>query len=199
MQQVNTISFRSRMSPITFTDEDFKGVDPSQDDPMVISIDIDKFTIMKMLGRSGEFSEHPLLEHVQTDEDSQGGDEVVWWSCDRLLGWESRHQGYIELYTTFGKGKASKTIKIRYLMIDVNTFYNILLGWLSINKLREIVSILHLAMKFPLASGDILTVHVDHKIARECYATSLNVECTREDKYCDQSPRRKSSEGGSSL
>jgi len=35
------------MPPNTFTDENFKGVDPSQDDLMVISINIDKFTIMK--------------------------------------------------------------------------------------------------------------------------------------------------------
>jgi len=46
---VNTVSFRPRMPPITFTNEDFKGVNPSQDDPMVISVDIDNFTIMKML------------------------------------------------------------------------------------------------------------------------------------------------------
>jgi len=32
-------------------------------------------------------------------------------------------KGYIELYTTFGKGKNSKTFKIRYLVIDANTSY----------------------------------------------------------------------------
>lgn len=37
------------MPHITFTEEDFKGVDPSQDDPMVISVNIDNFTIMKTL------------------------------------------------------------------------------------------------------------------------------------------------------
>jgi len=41
------------MPPIIFTDEDFKGVDPSQDDPVVISVNIDKFTLMKMLMDQG--------------------------------------------------------------------------------------------------------------------------------------------------
>jgi len=41
------------MPPITFTDEDFKGVDYRQDDPMVISIDIDRFTIRKTLVDQG--------------------------------------------------------------------------------------------------------------------------------------------------
>jgi len=39
------------MPPII--DRDFKGVDPSYDDPMVISIDIDKFAIMKTLVDQG--------------------------------------------------------------------------------------------------------------------------------------------------
>ena len=41
------------MSPITFTHYDFKGVDYQQDNPMVISVDIDKFTIMKTLVDQG--------------------------------------------------------------------------------------------------------------------------------------------------
>ena len=36
-------------------------------------------------------------------------------------------------------------------------------------------------MKFPSRSGDILTVHVDQKEARECYAESLRVEPLRAD------------------
>lgn len=47
--QVNYVAIRPRMPHITFTEEDFKGVDPSQDDPMVISVNIDNFTIMKTL------------------------------------------------------------------------------------------------------------------------------------------------------
>ena len=52
-------------------------------------------------------------------------------------------------------------------MIDTNTSYNILPGRLSINWLMAIVSTPHLAMKFSSASGDILTLHVDQKVARE--------------------------------
>jgi len=52
-----------------------------------------------------------------------------------------------------------------------------------------IVSTPHLAMKFPSLSGDILTVHVDQKEAREYYVESLRVEPLRN----DRSPKRKSS------
>ena len=89
-------------------------------------------------------------------------------------------KGHIDLYTTFGEeGGLSKTINIRYLLIDANTSYNILLGTSSINRLKAIVSTPHLAMKFPSTTSDIVTVHIDQKMARECYVASLKVEPTR--------------------
>jgi len=98
-------------------------------------------------------------------------DHVVVFSGEKVVT-----KGYIELYTTFGEGKNNKTIRIRYLVIDVNTSYNILLERSSINRLMVIVLTPHLAMKFPSASGDILMVHVDQKVSQECYAESLRVE-----------------------
>jgi len=68
-------------------------------------------------------------------------------------------RGFIDLYATFGEGNyLFKTIKIIYLMVNANTSYNILLGRSSINCLKAIVFTPHLAMKFPSAAGDIVTV-----------------------------------------
>jgi len=50
------------------------------------------------------------------------------------------------------------------------------LGRPSLNLLGAIVSTPHLVIKFPSRAGDIITVHVDQKTARKCYATSLRVE-----------------------
>ena len=113
---------------------------------------------------------------------------------DHMVGFSGERvgtKGYIELYTTFGLEEASKTPRIRYLVIDANTSYNILLGRSSLNKLGAIVSTPHLAMKFPSLWGDILTIHVDQKIARECYAESLRVEPTRQRAAGSHSPKRK--------
>ena len=41
-----------------------------------------------------------------------------------------------------------------------------------------IMSTPHLVMKFPSVSRDILTVHVDQKVARECYVASLRAKPT---------------------
>ena len=179
------------MPPITFTDKDFKGIDPTQDDPMVISVDIDNFTIKKALvdqGSSVDILYWKTFKAVRipVEEMMPYNDHVVGFSGERV-----GTKGYIELYTMFGLEGASKTLRIRYLVIDVNTSYNILLGRSSLNKLGAIVSTPHLVMKFPSLSGNILTIHVDQKIVRECYAESLRVEPTRQKPTGSHSPKRK--------
>lgn len=42
-----------RLSPITFTDRNFKVIDPKQDDPMVITVTIDDFAVTKTLVDQG--------------------------------------------------------------------------------------------------------------------------------------------------
>ncbi|XP_068461572.1 uncharacterized protein [Phaseolus vulgaris] len=177
------------MSPITFSDDNFKGVDYGQDNPMVISVDVDRFTIRKTLvdqGSSVDILYWKTFKAMRTLEA-----EMVPYDDHAVSFYGERvgTKGYIELYTTFGQEKNCKTIRIRYSVIDSNTSYNIFLGRPFIYRLLAIVSTPHLAMKFPSPTGYILTVHVNQKEARECYAESLRVEPLRN----DLSPKRKSS------
>ena len=163
VHQVNFVAIRPRMPPITFTDDDFKGVDPSQDNPMVISVDIDNFTIMKTLVDQGSSVDILYWKtfkamRISMEEMMPYDDHVVSFSRERV-----GTKVYIELYTTFDHDKANKILRIRYLVIKTNTSYNVLLGRSSFNKLGAIVSTPHLAMKFPSLSGDILNIHVDKK------------------------------------
>jgi len=81
--------------------------------------------------------------------------------------------GYIDLHTVFRDGAQTKTIPIRFLVVDAPTSYNVLLGRPSLNTLGVVVSTPHLAMKFPSLSDDILTIHGDQQLACECYMASL--------------------------
>jgi len=82
-------------------------------------------------------------------------------------------RGYIDIHTVFREGTQTKTIPIRFLIVDAPTSYNVFLGRPSLNTLGAVVSTPHLAMKFPSPSGDILTIHCDQRLARECYMASL--------------------------
>jgi len=77
------------MSPITFTNEDFKGVDPLHDDPMVISVDIDKFTIMKTLVDQGSLIDILYWEtfkrmRIAEEEMNMYDDHVVSFLGERV-------------------------------------------------------------------------------------------------------------------
>ena len=82
-------------------------------------------------------------------------------------------RGYTDLYTIFQDASQTKTTPIYFLVIDAPTSYNVLFGRPSLNTLGVVVSTPHLAMKFPTPSGDILTIHNDQRLARECYMASL--------------------------
>jgi len=58
-------------------------------------------------------------------------------------------RGYIDRHTVFRDNTQTKRIPIRFL------------GRPSLNTLDVVVSMPHLAMKFPSPSGDILTIHGD--------------------------------------
>jgi len=151
----------------------FKAIDPKQDDPMVITVEIENFAVKKVLvdqGSSIDILYWETFKKLQIPEQQMLPfvDEIVGFSGERV-----QTRGYVDLYTTFGEGQLTKTISIRYLVLDANTSYNVLLGRPSLNALGAIVSIPHLAMKFPSLSGDIVTIHVDQRTARECYIASL--------------------------
>jgi len=147
---------------------------------MVIAVDIDKFAITKVLvdqGSSVDILYWEIFRKMQIPEiEIQPYDEqIVIFFGERV-----DTKGYIDIFTTFGEDDSlSKTINVRYLLVNANASYNIPLGRSSINRLKAIVSTSHLAMKFPSVTGDIATVHVDQKTARECYVASLKVELTR--------------------
>ncbi|XP_020221030.1 uncharacterized protein LOC109803766 [Cajanus cajan] len=179
IQSVNAIGRASpiRMPPITFTDRDFQGIDPVQDDPMVISVEINNCIVKKTLvdrGSSADILYWKTFEQlvILEQELTPYNEPLVGFLGERV---DTR--GTIDLYTYFGDDQRRR-IMVRYVVVNANTSYNILLGRPSLNKLRAIVSTPHLTMKFPLEEGTVIIVHADQKTARECYFASLRVQPT---------------------
>jgi len=114
------------MPPITFMDDDFTAIDPTQDDPMVITVEIDKFAITKVLvdqGSSIDILYWKTLKKMGIPETNiqPYEEQIVGFSGERV-----DTKGYLDLFTTFGEeGCLSKTINVRYLLVNANTSYNI--------------------------------------------------------------------------
>ena len=115
--------------PITFTDRDFKAIDPKQDDPMVITVTIDEFTMMKTLVDQGSSAD---ILYWKTFKKLKIPDTEIQPYDDQIVGFSGERvdtRGFTDLYTKFGESRhQSRIIKVRYLLIDANTSYNILLG-----------------------------------------------------------------------
>lgn len=87
-------------------------------------------------------------------------------------GEQAEVKGYVDLRTTFSDEQAAKMIVIRYMVVNAPSSYNVLLGRSSLNKLGEMVSTVHLNLKFP-TEGKVITVRVDQEVARKCFKNSL--------------------------
>jgi len=102
--------------------DDFKAINLTQDDPLVIPVEVDNFAIMKTLvdqGSSVDILYWKTFKKIRISESEiQPYDgQIVGFSREQV---DTR--GYIDLYTTFGEDKhIRRNIKIRYLKVDTNT------------------------------------------------------------------------------
>jgi len=85
-------------------------------------------------------------------------------------------RGYLELRTTFTDGEASRTESIRYLVVNANSAYNILLGRPALNRLNGVASTHHMKMKLPDLNGKVIVIKSDQEEARKCYENSLKTK-----------------------
>ena len=82
-------------------------------------------------------------------------------------------RGYIELRTTFTDEAASRTEKIKYLIVNAPPAYNILLGRPALNRIGAVPSTRHMKVKLSSMEGVVITIRSDQKEAKKCYENSL--------------------------
>ena len=81
-------------------------------------------------------------------------------------------RGHVELRTTFSDGASSRTIKIRYLVVNVVSAYNFVLGRPSLNMLGA-VALRHMKMRLTSLDGGVIVIKSDQKAKRKCYENSV--------------------------
>jgi len=82
-------------------------------------------------------------------------------------------RGYIKLRTTFTDEVASRTEKIKYLVVNAPSAYNILLGRPSLNRIGVVPSTRHMKVKLLSMEGVVITIRSDQKEEKKCYENSL--------------------------
>ncbi|XP_017416582.2 uncharacterized protein LOC108327381 [Vigna angularis] len=166
---------RRTMPPIMFSDEDFHAPNPDQDDPMVITTEIAQYSVSKVLMDQGSLVN---ILYWKTFQQMDISEDLIVPHNKQIVGFAGERvdtRGYMDLRTRLGTGRHSEEKRVRYLLVEANTSYNILLGRPCLNAFGAIVSTPHLTMKFPSHKGTICTVWADQKTGRECYATGLKL------------------------
>ncbi|XP_072084466.1 uncharacterized protein [Arachis hypogaea] len=159
---------------ISFTKEDGQGIVPGHDDPVVITMILANPHLHRTLvdqGSSADLLFKPAFDKLGLDEKQlRAYPDTLFGLGDTPI----KPLGFIPLHTTFGKGIKSKTLSINFIVVDVASAYNALIGKTTLNWLRAMVSTPHLCMKLPIPEG-IATIRGDQKLARKCYNESLNL------------------------
>lgn len=71
----------------------------------------------------------------------------------RFTGHQVYTLGPMELPLTVGEYPCEATVLVKFLVLEGKSSYNAILGCTMLNKLRAVVSIHHLKMKFPTKVG----------------------------------------------
>jgi len=158
---------------ITFTKEDLRDVVPHDNDPTVVSLVTAGRMVHRVLvdqGSSADVMFWPTFEKLQLSPDQlrpYGG-----WLYG-FAGDQVEVRGYIELRTTFKDGLASRTEKIRYLVVNAPSAYNILVGRPTLNRIEAVPSTRHMKVKLPSMEGVVITIRSNQKKAKKCYENNL--------------------------
>nr|KYP70671.1 hypothetical protein KK1_009899 [Cajanus cajan] len=108
-------------SPITFSDADFEGVSPHEDDPIVISAIVMGYNVKRVLVDQGSSTDIMFWEafigmRIPTDRLMPYAGTLVGFAGDQVTA-----RGYADLETTFGQGDHMKTIIVRYLVVNAQS------------------------------------------------------------------------------
>ncbi|XP_068486929.1 uncharacterized protein [Phaseolus vulgaris] len=163
-------------SDLVFTRADLRDVVPHDNDPVVISVVTAGRKVHRLLvdqGSSADVMFWSTFNKLQLSPDLlRPYTECLYGFADNPV----EVRGYLELRTTFTDGAASRTESIRYLVVNANSAYNILLGRPALNRLRAVSSTHHMKMKLPDLSGKVIVIKSDQEEARKCYENSLKTK-----------------------
>ncbi|KAJ1413041.1 hypothetical protein SESBI_19972 [Sesbania bispinosa] len=132
---------------ISFSDEDMKGIKPHEDNPMVIDIVMVKYKVQRVLMDQGSSTD---ILYWSTFQRLQIPQEWLLPFSGSLIGFPGDSvevRGYVDVMTTFGEREHKKAVRVKYLVINAPSSYNIIIGRAALNSLGAVVSTVHLTMK----------------------------------------------------
>ncbi|XP_020262776.1 uncharacterized protein LOC109838768 [Asparagus officinalis] len=138
---------------VSFSDEDLRGVETPHDDPLVITATINGYQVKRIMVNTGS-----SVDVLYTSAFDQIGIHRSHLQPCRapLIGFTGHSllpEGMITLPMTLGAPPKQVIAQIQFLVIDLKSAHNIILGRTTLHSLRFIASTYHQILKFPTPNG----------------------------------------------
>ncbi|XP_077226470.1 uncharacterized protein LOC143888951 [Tasmannia lanceolata] len=138
---------------ISFSSEDYKGLQVPHDDALVIRLIISNYDVGKILVDTGSSVNVLYLgtfEEMKLGEGRLGPAEYLIYG---FSGASVQVNGKIDLPVTFGMYPLQKTIMATFLVVDIPFTYSTIIRRPVLRDLGAAVSTPHLKIKFPTRTG----------------------------------------------
>jgi len=158
---------------LAFTKADLHDVVPHDNDPVVISVVTAGRKVHRVLVDQGSSADVMFLSTFNKLQLSPDLLRPYTGCLYGFAGDQVEVRDYLELRTTFTDGTAARTESIRYLVVNANSAYNILLGMPALNRHRGVSSTRHMKLKLSDLSRRVIVIKSDQEEAKKCYENNL--------------------------
>uniref|UniRef100_A0A2N9EWL9 Integrase catalytic domain-containing protein n=1 Tax=Fagus sylvatica TaxID=28930 RepID=A0A2N9EWL9_FAGSY len=159
---------------VTFSEDNARGIHQPHDDPLIVTMTIAGFITRRVLidnGSSVDIIYLPTYQQMKIDKVRLRPIDI---SLVGFIGDKVNPSGVVSLMIESPVGTYPKqvTTSVKFLVVDCPSAYNVIIGRLTLNKLRVVTSTYHLLIHFPTEHG-IGELKGDQAATRECYFASL--------------------------
>ncbi|KAK3040370.1 hypothetical protein RJ639_026775 [Escallonia herrerae] len=156
---------------ISFCDDDVGDTRIPHDDPLVVTLWVGNFDMKRILvdnGSSAEVLFYEAFQKMNIPFDClRKIDTPLYGFSNHPVAWE----GIIALPVTVGAPPTQAKLMLDFVVVRVPSAYNAILGRITLNQLKAVVSTYHMKIKFPMENG-VGEVKGDQVVARQCYMAS---------------------------
>ncbi|XP_021713582.1 uncharacterized protein LOC110681765 [Chenopodium quinoa] len=177
------------MLSISFSEEDAKGVIYPHDDPLVLILTENGADIKRALVDGGSSANILFARAFDAMRIGRKYLTPVSYPVIGFNGSTVRPEGSIVLQVRMGEGPAVRDVMAEFLVIDVPSAYNAIVGRPLIHDMQAVVSTYHLTMVYVSNAGTTERVRGSQTMARECYVSALKQPGRQP--TCEQTPAKR--------